>query len=177
MPCSVNAQFPRRTQPRKARRPSYKKSGELGEPQQHQLKGPLHGIVNWKAPLAWSQESSSTPRRFGGVWTAVWLPIIGESGTRRQHVATRRRRETAMALNFVKEKICMFVVIKPHLQVTTWKPLQLRWKMHLQFSRGKNGRYFYRGVFLHNAQAPVTQWEKLLDTRGVSIALPALAAL
>ena len=42
---------------------------------------------------------------------------------------------------------------------------------------GKNVRYFYRGVFLHNAQTPVTQWEKLLATRGVPPALPALVAL
>ena len=39
MPCSLNAHFPRRTQPRKSRSPSYKKSGELGKSPKHQRMG------------------------------------------------------------------------------------------------------------------------------------------
>ena len=65
----------------------------------------------------------------------------------------------------------MHVVIKPHLPVTTWKTLKDA------LSRGKNVRYFYRGDFLHNAQTPLTHWEKLMATRGVPPALPALVAL
>ena len=127
MPCTFGTPSPRRTQPWKTRSPKLQGSrGSWGSLSRASSRRTPHGIINWKAPHAWSQESSSTPPPLWGSLDCRVASNVGASGSRRQRVPSWRRRETAFDRELLlrKKYACGF------LSRTFQLSLRRHWKMH-----------------------------------------------
>ena len=145
MPCTFGTPSPRRTQPWKTRSPKLQGSrGSWGSLSRASSRRIPHGIINWKAPHAWSQENSSTPPPLWGSLdcrVASNRSVRIEAPTSPALAAPRNCIDIELLLR--KKYACGF------LSHTFQLPLGRHWKMH--FPGEKMCDTFYRGYCLHNA--------------------------